>query len=263
MSANAGLIRETNEYDTGKDSVGLWWLGQHSYILKAGGTVAYIDPFLHEHPERQVKPFLKPGEVTNADIITGSHDHIDHIDRKTLPETANASPGAKLVMPGVLVDRLAEELDVPEERFVRMDDMKSADIGGIRITALASAHETLDRDEATGGYPYLGYVFEANGVTLYHPGDTKIYDGLIDKLKKWEFDLMILPIADRDNLSVEDSIRISGECRPKLVIPSHYDMFPGFMEDPGKFAAGMKNKYPDIGVRIAEYTEPVRIDGGR
>ena len=54
---------------------------------------------------------------------------------------------------------------------------------GVEITAIASAHEFLDRDISTGEYPYLGYVIEANGMRIYHPGDCCVYEGLQSKLR--------------------------------------------------------------------------------
>ena len=72
----------------------LWWLGQHSFVLKLGDIVVYLDPYLSDHPERRAPPLLRPEEITNADLILGTHDHDDHIDRAVWPALASASPAA-------------------------------------------------------------------------------------------------------------------------------------------------------------------------
>ena len=41
-------------------------------------------------------------------------------------------------------------LKIPEDRFVGLDDSKTVEIAGVRITGLAAAHELLDQDAASG-----------------------------------------------------------------------------------------------------------------
>ena len=102
------LIEDINAYHAEPGEVAFWWIGQHSFILKVGDDVLYIDPFLSEHPARQVPPLLHPSEVTNATLVLGSHDHGDHIDRGVLPDILRASPHAKLIIPQ-LVPRTSRE----------------------------------------------------------------------------------------------------------------------------------------------------------
>jgi L-ascorbate metabolism protein UlaG (beta-lactamase superfamily) len=36
----------------------------------------------------EIAPLVQPGEVTNATVVLGSHDHADHIDREAWPGIA-------------------------------------------------------------------------------------------------------------------------------------------------------------------------------
>ena len=64
------------------DALGLWWLGQASFVVKGAGTTIFIDPYLQPNPQRLVPPALEPEQVTNADLVLCTHDHLDHVDRK-------------------------------------------------------------------------------------------------------------------------------------------------------------------------------------
>jgi len=171
------LIRDIDTCETADGEMAFWWFGQHSFVLKAGAHTIYLDPFLSPWPERLIAPLVSPEEVTHATIITGSHDHADHIDRDVWPALASASPQAKFLVPDLLRSRLAEELNIPAGRFVGLDDGTAAEIDGVRITGVAAAHEFLDPDPQTGRFPYLGYIFEVGGFTVYHAGDTCVYEG--------------------------------------------------------------------------------------
>ena len=76
------LINDIDKCILEKGNIAFWWLGQMGFAVKLGELVIYMDLFLSAHPGRNVPSLLKPQEITNADFIFGSHDHIDHIDRK-------------------------------------------------------------------------------------------------------------------------------------------------------------------------------------
>ena len=117
-------------------------------------------------------------------------------------------------------------------------------------------HELLDRDPKTGLYPYLGYVIEGNGVTIYHSGDCCLYEGIAAKLRQWKLDLALLPINGRDAwrfthdiigcMTYQEAADLAGAIRPKRVMPAHYDMFAANTEDPQKFLDYVHVKYPDL-----------------
>ena len=267
------MIQEINNCEVGPNEMAVWRLGQMSFVVKAGNHVIYLDPYLSPSPRRQVAPFCQPEQVTNATIITGSHDHSDHIDRPVWPALAEASPGAKFVVPDLFRERLADELGIPLDRFVGLDDGTTVEIDSARITGVASAHEFLDVDPASGRHPYVGSVFEVGGCTFYHAGDTCKYEGLETKLKAWRFDLLCLPINGRDaerlgrgcigNMSYQEAVDLAGALMPGTVIPGHWDMFAGNPGDPDAFTTYAHVKYPNMKVCVPKQGECVRAACGK
>lgn len=208
---------------------------------------------------------LAPGEVTNADIIFGTHDHTDHIDRKVWPVLAKSSPAAKFVVPDLLLPALAHDLGIPIERFVGMDDGKTLGWRDIKISGIAAAHELLNRDPLTLRYPCLGFVIESPGIAIYHAGDTCVYEGLQTKLQRWKLQVVFLPINGRDaqrlsagcigNMTYQEAADLAGALAPAVTVPAHYDMFAANSENPRLFADYMGVKYPHLNVMIFPYGE--------
>ena len=265
MLTGSDLTRDIDAFRPAEGELAFWWLGQHSFVVKAGGRVIYLDPFLTPGPKRLIEPLLAPDEVTNATVVVGSHDHADHIDREAWPAIAAASPGAVFVVAELLRPGLARDLRLPSERLVGLDDGAVAELADVRITGIAAAHEFLDQDPSSGKFPYLGYVIEVGGCVVYHSGDTCMYEGLQSKLKRRPLDVMFLPINGRDaerlaagcigNMTYQEAADLAGALRPRLVIPAHYDMFAGNLGDPKAFEAYMRVKYPAQGVQLCRHGE--------
>lgn len=253
---NEELIRDINEYipETGKPA--FWWFGQMGFALKMNEKVMYIDIFLPNGRFSMRPPCLTPEYITNADIIFGTHDHGDHIDRRNWPLYAKLSPNAKFVVPDILRASVSEGTGIPLERIIGVNDGETVDIDGIKVTGIASAHEFLDRDEATGKYPHMGYAVEANGSRIYHSGDTCRYDGLAAKIAACgRMDAMFIPINGRSgrkyrsniigNMTYQEAVDLAGELAPKIAVPGHYDAVAGNTEDPFLFADFIRAKYPE------------------
>lgn len=246
----------------------LWWLGQHSFVLRLGTATVYIDPYLTENPRRRVRPLLAAAAVTNADIIVGTHDHSDHIDRPVWPILAQASPNAVFVVPELLRAKLTADLGLPAARVRGLDDGRVLDLCGLRLHGLPAAHELLEPDPATGGYRFLGVVIEAGGCAVYHSGDTCIYEGMQERLRAFQLAAALLPINGRDaerlarncigNMTFQEAADLAGAIRPGMTVCAHFDMFMGNLEDPRKFADYMRVKYPALTAVVPEYG--TRID---
>jgi L-ascorbate metabolism protein UlaG (beta-lactamase superfamily) len=242
-----------------------------SYVVKVGGYTLYFDPYLAPRPTRQIPPMLDAGTIDDADYVFGSHDHSDHIDPVAIQGIAAASPQARFVCSRVAAKKVLS-LGVPAERIVGMDEGIVYEQAGLRISAIAAEHEFFHRD-AELGYPYLCYIVEAGGVTLLHMGDTLRYDGIVAKLRRWQFDVMFVPINGRDaerfarrcwgNMTFQEAVDLAGELKPRLAVPGHYDMFANNSQNPAAFADYMRLKFPDQAFWIGEHGQTVTLGAGR
>lgn len=237
----AALLAEIEATRPAAGSLALWWLGQSGYLIKSRAGTLVVDPYLSEHLTQKYAGTNKPhvrmtaaplrgGELTSFDLVLASHKHSDHLDPGTVPDLLAASPGAKLVLPSALLDH-ARSVGLPADRCVGLNAGESFEYAGFSVRAIPSAHEQLETDEA-GRHLYLGFVIEAEGLRLYHSGDTMLYEGLEEWLGPARVDIMFLPINGKDpargvagNMSACEAVDLATRVRPRFVVPHHYDMF--------------------------------------
>jgi L-ascorbate metabolism protein UlaG (beta-lactamase superfamily) len=242
-------------------------MGQHTFIVKAGGKVIYIDPFFADWPSRQTPAPLLPSEARHADIVLVTHGHGDHLDPESLRPMVEASPHARFVSPRTEADRMVDEAGIPTERLRPINAGDRLDLDGVKITAIKSKHESFDEHPELG-FPFLGYVVEVGGVSFYHAGDTIMYDGLTLTLRGFTpLDAMFLPINGRDaerflrgclgNFTFQEAAELAGELGSGLAVPAHYDMFIGNQEDPARFVAFLNAKFPGIASWVGKVGERV------
>ena len=266
--AGPALIEAISRQATWPDSLVIWHLNQEGFAVKAGGKIMYFDLYLSNEVERltkgrldeHVRTFLPPvraSEITNADYVFCSHDHLDHLDPPTIKQIAAASPQARFVIPLAARQTLVG-LGVAEERLItfRGDDEQSFDgpdaDGYIRVRALPGAHTGFDFDPQTG-YFFLGWVVTAGGVTLYHAGDTKMYNGLIERLQPCGVDVAFLPINGDDwfrhgrnimgNLSYSEAADLAVAMGADLLIPMHFGQHEINTERPGNLMDYLQQRY--------------------
>jgi L-ascorbate metabolism protein UlaG (beta-lactamase superfamily) len=122
-----------------------------------------------------------------------------------------------------------------------LDDGISAEAAGFRFTGVPSAHETVERD-ASGRCRFLGYIIQFGPWTIYHSGDTVLYEGMVQRLRQWSIDLALLPINGAaperrvaGNLNGREAAELAHAAGIRLVIPCHYEMFEFNTASPDEF----------------------------
>ena len=258
----------------------LAWLGQAGFLIAAGGQRILIDPYLSDSlaakyagtrfPHiRMMPPPIAPEDLHGIGWLFCTHGHTDHMDPGTIPGLLAANPACRVVAPRAERAR-AIERGVPEERLILIDAGETMDLVGLRVTATAAAHETLDID-AAGHFHYLGYAIEAGGVTIWHSGDTVPFDGLAAELAG-PVDLALLPINGRDaeraangvpgNLTVEEALALVDRIGAKALICHHFGLFDFNTADPAAALAAIGRAGPAADCRLAELGTAFRVARG-
>ena len=254
--------------------VSVWWLGQAGFVLRGASATVAIDPFLTDYGSfgRLYDPPLEPEELDTVDLLLATHDHADHIDPLGFPRILAASPGATAIVPEAVRERVVELVE-------SADRVLGASVGsviekrGVTITPFPAVHGALPEDgygfhQTEGGeYPFLGYAIELDGVRIAHTGDTLVYDGLAERLRALDLDLLIVPINGTSwfrerrgivgNMNVLEAAELAEASGTRLVVPVHWDLFVDNTEDPENFLrrlathhAGVNASVPSIGTRI-------------
>ena len=267
--AHDALLSDIVNTETEPGQGAFWWMGQHTFIVKTGGKVFYLDPWFAPWESRQTPTLLNYSEAKHADFALVSHGHGDHLCPETLAAMVTTSPHALFVCPRTEMERMQREGNVPPERLRPLNAGESLDVHGVKITAIKSKHEFFDEHPSLG-FPFLGYVVEAGGLTFYHSGDTIMYEGLLATLRQWpRFNALFLPINGQDaerflsgclgNMTYQEAAELAGELQADLAVPSHYDMFIGNQEDPSRFVRFLEAKYPAVKSWVGRAGERVAI----
>jgi L-ascorbate metabolism protein UlaG (beta-lactamase superfamily) len=251
--SHAALLDDIRAADRRDAGFRLWWLGQSGFLLQWQGIHVLLDPYLsdsltHKYSQtdkphvRMTELVIDPAELSFIDVVTSSHNHTDHLDAETLGPILVRNPALKLLIPEANRAFVAERLKIDPAMPIGLDDESTIDLSGIRFSGVASAHDTVERDEQ-GRVKALGYVLQFGDWSLYHSGDTLRYDGMAEKLRPFAVDVALLPINGRaperrvaGNLSGPEAAQLAHDIGAKLVIPCHYEMFEFNTAAPDAFA---------------------------
>ena len=276
------MIERMNALEVIPNALGFYFLGQVGLAIKGPDGTIYIDPYLSDYAgptrprvTRNFPPPLEPNRITNASAVLISHDHIDHFDPETLTPISIASPQAVFV--GAHTCDFAS-LGISDERWGHPHVLEPFMVGGASITAIPSAHTDLERNgDGLERFTYLGYVIQWNGVTVYHAGDTVIWDGndpnlqdvpatdrlrqgLIGLLSSIKIDVAFVPINGRDyfrtaqgilgNTDFREAAELAEAIAAKVIVPTHFDLFARNAADPGHFVSYLHRLNPNRSHKI-------------
>ena len=186
---------------------------------------------------------VAPEQLNFIDLVTSSHNHTDHLDAETLGPLLAVNPGLALICPEANRAFVADRLAIAPSLPIGLDDGRSTTVAGFAVTGIPAAHEQLDQDKQ-GRHKYLGYVVRFGPWTLYHSGDTMMYDGLVEKLSEAQVDVALLPINGSaperrvaGNLNGVEAATLAHAAGARMVIPCHYEMFAFNTASPEAFVA--------------------------
>ncbi len=259
--------------------VGLNWLGQAGFVLRATGATVLIDPFLAPWNGRVYESALPPARAEGVDLVLCTHEHVDHFDAASAPAIAAASPGAVFVVPAPIVDMVTES-GIASDRVMGVQPGDDLELAGLRIRPVPAMHGVTMEDaygfgqELSGGLTrFVGFVLDAGGVRLYHAGDTIHFDGVEALLRTLEIDVGMLPINGRDpereargivgNLSEREAAWLAREAAFDLLIPMHYDLFARNRGYPAHLVDSVNRDHPGVPVFVPPREHPFVVAARR
>ena len=249
VAADAALLADIRATaDVMDEHVRLWWLGQSGFLVQWRGRHLLLDPYLSDSLTRKYaateKPHIRmtrrvvdPARLDVIDVVTSSHTHTDHLDGETLRPLLRANRAMTMVIAEANRDLTVERLGVHPAMPVGLSIGDHVEVAGFSVEAVPAAHETLDPR-------FVGYVIGCGDWTIYHSGDTVLYDGMAERLRAFAIDIALLPINGRaperqvaGNLNAEEAAALGKAIGAGIVIPCHYEMFTFNTADPRDFAA--------------------------
>jgi len=238
----------------------IWAIGQVGVIIRIGGRMLVVDPFLTGYPGtapwlRKFQPPFAPEEMPEVDLVLLTHHHEDHMDPNTLVPLRGRK-GTRFILPRAHRALMRTWGFDDDEQLLPMNHGDTVTDGaGLEITAYHAMHDTFETTES-GDHKFLGYLIRVGGITMYHAGDTVGFPALPEWLREMKVDVLFIPINGRDyartdtgivgNCNYREAADIAAAAGVDLVIPLHYGLYPNNDENPAYFVDYLYSRYPQM-----------------
>ncbi len=202
--------------------VNVKWLGHATWLINFEKATVIVDPFLTQNPKAAMK-----AEDVKADFVLVTHTHFDHMaDAVSIAKRNNAKLVSKFEF-----GQEAMKDGIPEENAIGMNIGGMTDFGPIGIAMVPAVHSGNEN----------GFVIHGDGKSIYHAGDTGVFGDM--KLIKdlYHPDAAMLPIGGFYTMGPKEAALASELLGARIVLPMHYNTFPGIEQDAGAFKGMVKN----------------------
>ena len=235
-----------------KSGFRVWWMGQSGFLVQWQSRHLLLDPYLSDSltvkyaetdkPHvRMTELVIDPGRLDFIDVVTSSHNHTDHLDAATINPLRKVNPELRLIVPEANRDFVVDRLDCDPDWPIGLDAGDRVEAAGFTFHGIPAAHNDLETDDA-GRHKFMGYIVQFGNYTIYHSGDTLMYDGMVDWLQDRDIDVAFLPINGNKperrvagNLDGVEAARLARLIDARMVVPCHYEMFEFNTASPEEF----------------------------
>ncbi|SDH32615.1 L-ascorbate metabolism protein UlaG, beta-lactamase superfamily [Alteribacillus persepolensis] len=200
----------------------------HSVVhIEANGKNILIDPFITGNGMCDLE-----ADKVKADVILLTHGHNDHVgDTVDIAKRNNAL----VVAPFELATYLGWQ--GLETHPMHIGGAYTFDFGRVKLTQAfhgSSYTEEENQKIVYTGMP-AGIIFEAEGKTIYHMGDTGLFSDIQLIGERHDIDLLFVPIGDNFTMGPEDAKQAVEWLKPGFTVPIHYNTMPPIQQDAGAF----------------------------
>lgn len=225
-----------NQLNSLKNKNTLTWLGHSTFLIRLNGKTILTDPFLTERaspvawagPERFVPPGISIEKLPVIDIILVSHNHYDHLDKKTI----ESLPGKKNIH---VVVPLGLKIFFTQRGYTNVRELDWGEntwVDNIQMTSLPAVHFSGRGIGNRNKTLWCSWAIVTSSGKYYFAGDTAysstIFRDIGEKYKS--FNLAIVPIGAYEpqylmkafHTTPEEAIKIGIDVRADFMVGSHW-----------------------------------------
>lgn len=239
-----------------EDNPVITWIGHASFLIQIGGKNILTDPILGSGPalykyfyRRILKPGVSISDLPKIDYVLISHNHMDHMDYKSLVHLKNINKDTKFLVPkgnkAWFLKHAFEQESVSEHMwwdiFSCCQDLPISGINGlnesgvIKFSFLPASHWAargfFDKNKTLWG----SWMIESNGKKIFFAGDTA-YDQHFKEISQVydEIDFALMPIGPcgprqfiaHHHIDANEAVMAFLDLNAKHFIPMHWGTFP-------------------------------------
>ncbi len=207
------------------------YFGHSAFLVETNEKSVLIDPFITGNPHAEQAGIQ--ADALNCDAILLTHGHEDHLGDT---EAIAKRTGALVVATFELAMYLQAKGCAVHP--MGLGGRRSFEFGEVQFTL---AHHSSSVIDDNGVPVYLGnpagIIFQAEGKTLYHAGDTALFMDMQIIGQQNQIDLAMLPVGDNFTMGMSDAVEALKWLKPAQVVPIHYNTFPPIQVEIKEFPA--------------------------
>ena len=211
------------------------WLGHSTILLRLDGLTLLIDPvFTNAAPipwavQRFQEPVLLMDELPDVDLILISHDHYDHLDRKSIQHFVDTQ--TQFIVPLGISSHLIG-WGISADRITELDWWDEISFSGLRLACTPSQHFSGRLGPRGNTTLWASWVVMGQEERFYFSGDSG-YDIHFETIgeKYGPFDVAFMesgqynPIWPMSHMFPEESMQASIDLSAKKIQPIHWGVF--------------------------------------
>jgi len=256
------------------DAVQFAWLGHSSVLVALGNRRVLIDPVFSDRasflsflgPKRFQPAPVRAQDLPHLDAVLISHDHYDHLDKRTILELAEQTAGFHVPLG---VGAILKRWGIPQSKIQEYAWWDEHVVHELTIVAVPARHFSgrglFDRNKTL----WCSWVVSNGEQQVYHSGDTGMTSQFREiGMKYGPFDIAFVKIAAYHenwpdiHLKPEQAIEAFGDLRGSILVPIHWGTFNLSMHswhEPIErlVEAADRNKVKIITPMLGELVDPV------
>ena len=224
---NYSPVENSYSYLLDKNFDSVSFVGHASTIIKMNGETIFTDPFFSKRALILKKKVVIKFDFSNVParpIVLISHNHYDHLDKKTVKEMIKKN--AVFLVP-LQLKKFFTKLGAKD--VYELDWWQSVEINQVRYTFLPAQHWSRRIGQKADATLWGGWLVQGSK-TVYFSGDTGYFRGFEEFGNRFDIDYAIAGAGAYEprwfmhysHMNVQEFLRASDELKAKVSIPIHF-----------------------------------------